>query len=363
MAKDVDRLYGLPLESFVSERGAAAKRLRADGDRAGAEIVAKLPKPSLAAWAINQLVRGEPELTHELLRAGGALREAQARALAGENGEALRDAAAGERRAVEALVEAARALRPAGRPPTTPTLDRIRATLHVAAADEVVRAEIRAGRLAKEAPAAPGWPAGPEGLLDLELGDELAELVGGEEAGVEPADEPGEGRAGRGGTTQDGEVEPTEENGDEPVGRARAKRAGGGEPGGRGRAERAGGEPAGRARSKRAASGAAASRAADKAAEKERAEARKRAEQQRRRGLERKLRDARTERQMKVRAVARAERAAGEAGERLQRALAAEQRAREDADAWKRRLEDARADAARSEDAVARLEAELDDAS
>lgn len=313
VAKDVDRLYGLPLEAFVSERDAAAKRLRTDGDRASADIVAKLPKPSLAAWAINQLVRAEPGLTHELLRAGGALREAQARALAGENGEALRDAAAGERRAVEALVEAARALRPAGRAPTRPTLDRVRATLNAAAGDEVVRAEIRAGRLAKEAPASPGWPAGPEGLLDLELDDELAELVGGE-----PAE-----RAG------------------ESSGRARAKRAPRAEPA----------EPT------------RAQRAADAAAEKERAEARKRAEQQKRRGIERKLRDARTERQMKVRAVARAERAAGEAGERLQRALSAAERAREDADAWKRRLEDARADAARAEDAVARLEADLDDAS
>jgi hypothetical protein len=311
--EDVDRLFSLPLEEFIAERGALARRLRDAGDRDVAAAVGKLPKPSLAAWAINQLSREEPELTHELLRAGAALREAQARALAGENGEALRDAGIAERRAVEALVEAARDLRPAGRSPTSPTLDRIRATLQRAAADDETRALLRAGRLVKEAPPASGWPAGPEGLLDLES------LIG-----TEPPPPERPRRKSR----------PAERSGDDESGAAVAEPTE---------------APAPRKQTPK-------ERLAE---EKEREEARRRAEQQQRRTLERQLRAARTERQMKIRAVERAERSAGEANQRLQKALAAVERGREDSDAWKRRLKDARADAARAEEEVARLEEEL----
>ena len=52
MATDpIDELYGLPLEDFVAQRDALAKRLRADGDRDAAAAVKKLPKPTRAAWA------------------------------------------------------------------------------------------------------------------------------------------------------------------------------------------------------------------------------------------------------------------------------------------------------------------------
>src|SRR3954451_9005490 len=57
---DPDELYGLALEEFVSERDALAKRLRSAGDRAGAEEVKRLAKPSRAAWAVNQLMRSQP---------------------------------------------------------------------------------------------------------------------------------------------------------------------------------------------------------------------------------------------------------------------------------------------------------------
>ena len=52
-----DDLYGLPLDRFVAERGALAKALRADGRRDEASRVAALRKPSVAAWAVNQLAR------------------------------------------------------------------------------------------------------------------------------------------------------------------------------------------------------------------------------------------------------------------------------------------------------------------
>ena len=95
-------LYGLPLDRFVAERGALAKSLRADGKRDEAAEVAKLRKPSVAAWAVNQLVRTQSREVKALFKAGDQLQRAQADLLAGK-GDAgkLRAAAEREREAVD----------------------------------------------------------------------------------------------------------------------------------------------------------------------------------------------------------------------------------------------------------------------
>lgn len=54
---DAHDLYGLPIELFVSERQAVAKELRRQGLRDEAARITGLRKPSVAAWAVNQLVR------------------------------------------------------------------------------------------------------------------------------------------------------------------------------------------------------------------------------------------------------------------------------------------------------------------
>src|SRR4051812_8747661 len=108
MADDeIDRLYGLPLEEFVPERDALAKRLRAAGDRAGADDVKKLAKPTRAAWAVNRVTRERPEDLRALVSAGKALARAQKDLLAGANPAELRDAAGEARAAVERLAQAA----------------------------------------------------------------------------------------------------------------------------------------------------------------------------------------------------------------------------------------------------------------
>ena len=73
---EVDPLYGLPLAEFVTERDALAKRLRADGRREDANAVKALRKPSVAAWAANQVLRSQPGQRDALLEAGDALRAA-----------------------------------------------------------------------------------------------------------------------------------------------------------------------------------------------------------------------------------------------------------------------------------------------
>jgi hypothetical protein len=149
---DVDDLYGAPLEQFVAERGALARELRKQGKRDEAAEVAALRKPSVTAWAVNQLVRTQPRSLAELFDAGDALQEAHRSAAAGRGGgEALREASQRERAAVDALVDAARGLlTDDGHELSAAVVDRVADTLRAAALDDVARAQVRDGRLTRE---------------------------------------------------------------------------------------------------------------------------------------------------------------------------------------------------------------------
>jgi hypothetical protein len=149
---DVDDLYGLPLERFTPERGALARELRSAGRRDEASDVAALRKPSVAAWAVNQLVRTQRRAVDELFEAGDALRAAHDQVLAGR-GEAgsLRSAVARERAAVDELIKAARGLLTVDGHELSPTIiDRVADTLHAAALDDDARSQVRGGRLERE---------------------------------------------------------------------------------------------------------------------------------------------------------------------------------------------------------------------
>jgi hypothetical protein len=151
------RLYGLPLEDFTRERDAAARELRKAKERDVAAVVAKLPKPTQAAWAANALAREHRDLVDDLLAAGDALREAQEAAVAGQGAEALRDAAAAEREAVDALMAAAKKLKPGGRKPTVATLEKLRTTLEAVATDDEVRTALDLGRVVADAEGSGAW--------------------------------------------------------------------------------------------------------------------------------------------------------------------------------------------------------------
>ncbi len=149
---DAADLYGLPLDRFVPERTALAKALRGDGDRAEAGAVAKLAKPSVAAWAVNQLIRTQRREVTDLFEAGDALRGAQEDVVAGRgNARALREASERERVAVSALLERARGLLGSeGHGLSQLTLDRVADTLHAAALEPEARAEVQQGCLTRE---------------------------------------------------------------------------------------------------------------------------------------------------------------------------------------------------------------------
>jgi len=149
---DVDELYGLPLERFTPERNALARELRKSGERERAAEVAALRKPSVAAWAVNQLVRTQRRGLGELFDAGTALRAAHDAVLAGRgDGSSLRAAVEAERVAAEALAGAARGLLTSDGHELSPTiLERVSDTLHAAALDDEAREQVREGRLERE---------------------------------------------------------------------------------------------------------------------------------------------------------------------------------------------------------------------
>jgi hypothetical protein len=155
---DVDALYGLPLEEFTPARDAAAKEIRKAGDRETAAIVAKLSKPTPAAWTANQVAREQPELVEALLEAGDAVREAQEAALSGGGGRGLRDATLAQRKAIDAVMDAAAAYKPGGKPLSGAMADRLRTTLNAVAGDEALRDALSEGRLSGEAQAGGAWP-------------------------------------------------------------------------------------------------------------------------------------------------------------------------------------------------------------
>lgn len=145
-------LYGLPLEQFTEQRNALAKELRSEQRRDEAQEVSKLRKPSVAAWAVNQLVRTQRAEVAALFKAGDALQKTQADLLAQRaKPEALRRAATAERAAVEQLIEKARGLLSSEGHELTPArLEQVSETLHAAALDEDARAHVQGACLERE---------------------------------------------------------------------------------------------------------------------------------------------------------------------------------------------------------------------
>ena len=143
----LDRLYTLPPERFIAARDEAVAAARRAGDRAGAQAIGKLRRPTVAAWLVNLLARERPELIGELFDLGDALRAAQHDL----RGEELRELSIRRRAAISGLIGQARQLaREAGRSgrEALPLTD-VEATLAAALAEPEIAAAVRAGTLTK----------------------------------------------------------------------------------------------------------------------------------------------------------------------------------------------------------------------
>jgi hypothetical protein len=145
---DIYRLYGLPLEEFTAARNTLAAALKKDGKDEEAEQVKVLRKPSISAWAVNQLARKERMQVRSLVTSAERLRKAQAGLLRGGDAEELRASVERQRDVVRALVMRAKELlREGGHPATDATLERIRDTLIAVAGDEEGGRLVQQGRL------------------------------------------------------------------------------------------------------------------------------------------------------------------------------------------------------------------------
>ena len=291
-----DELYGLPLGEFTGARDERAKALRKEGDREAADAVKALRKPTVAAWALNQLARRRREDLDRLLEAGRELRAAQDQLLEGGDRAAFTRAAAAERELVAELAAAATALAADEGQRGAGLREKVAETLHAAALDEETAAELDAGRLLREREAIGGFGA----ALPATAPPAAASARGRKR------------RAGRG----------TEEEAPAPGKSTRggAAKPPGGAGGAKGRANGA----AGRAREE-----AAAHEEREAAARDERLAATREAERHARREVESAARELRHAAERAETASTRAEAAEAHAREVAERASTAQERARE----------------------------------
>lgn len=141
-----DRLYAVPPARFVAERTAAVAAAKEAGDSATAAALAKLRRPTVAAWLVNLLALRRPELLTGLAELAEAFRDAQ-RDL---DGERLRDLTGQRRATVSALVAEAAALAREEEPDAKLPLAEVEATLTAALADPAVAETVRSGRLIRQ---------------------------------------------------------------------------------------------------------------------------------------------------------------------------------------------------------------------
>ena len=139
----LDRLYAQPLDGFIAERDALARRLKDDGDAEASGRIKKLTKPSVAAWALNQLARENESDVAELLAIRDELEKADSPA-------ELRRLSGRRREVVARLTAAGKAiLAKAGHGTSQTTLEKISQGLLASGTDED-RELLKRGRLTRE---------------------------------------------------------------------------------------------------------------------------------------------------------------------------------------------------------------------
>lgn len=139
-----DELYEVAPSEFVAARRAAVASAKAAGDKTLAKELGGLRKPTTTGWALNTLVRAEPEGVGRLLDLGAELRSAQ-QALRGDE---LRSLATRRGAMISALTDrAAAAARERGHELSESVLREVGQSLSAALADPDIGADLRRGRM------------------------------------------------------------------------------------------------------------------------------------------------------------------------------------------------------------------------
>ena len=162
LERRIDGLFTAPPQAFVASRDALAVERKAAGDADGAKRVKALRRPTVAAWAVNQVARSSRREVAALGLIGDRLRDAHERLLAGGGDAAVREATKDRRRLVTELTDAAVARIGPGGDAQRSAISR---TFDAAVSDRAAGLDVQAGRLTKEldTPAGFGGIAGVEG--------------------------------------------------------------------------------------------------------------------------------------------------------------------------------------------------------
>lgn len=144
---DVDELYKLPLADFTAARNALASRLKQSGRADDGNLVKTLVKPSISAWAVNQLYWNHRDAFDKLLAAGQRFHQAQT---AGKFAD-MRGALDARREALTNLSRLAESLlSDAGHNPSPDTIRRISTTLEALSANASLDNGPTLGRLSQD---------------------------------------------------------------------------------------------------------------------------------------------------------------------------------------------------------------------
>lgn len=150
---DVDALFTLPLPEFIGARNALAARLKKAGRGDEANQVKALVKPSISAWAVNQLYWQYRKAFDQLISTGQRFRQAQTARKVADIHETL-DA---RRDSLSHLTNLATTLlRDAGHNPSPETERRITTTLEALSVYASLPGGPRSGRLTQDVDA-PGF--------------------------------------------------------------------------------------------------------------------------------------------------------------------------------------------------------------
>jgi hypothetical protein len=150
LSDELDALFKRTLSEFIDARNDLAKRLKRSGRADDANLVKALAKPSVSAWAVNQLHWNHREEFDQMLSTAQRFRQAQASRTAGTSAD-MRASIEAHSEAVSRLSELAAALlRDAGHNPAADTIHRITTTLEAVSAYASLPDSPTPGRLTRD---------------------------------------------------------------------------------------------------------------------------------------------------------------------------------------------------------------------
>jgi hypothetical protein len=168
LSGDIDALYQGPLGEFTAGRNALEKRVKAEQGKEAAAAIKALEKPSVSAWAVNQLFWRYRTDFDRLLRSGDDLRASQQKRMAGRDVD-VNAAIDARREALSKLMGRAAAILEEGGTTSDEIRNRVGQTLEALSVYGTSDAAPRPGRLTGDVQP-PGFaalaalvPAGPPG--------------------------------------------------------------------------------------------------------------------------------------------------------------------------------------------------------